>query len=288
MKHYWERRWQMSNEIDYRVAIQRNYKELGTKKRRIADYVLANPMQVVSSSVQALAASCECEQTTIVRFAQQLGFSGYSDMKIAIARQTNSVWAEYASNSEKGVESILMKLSKRHAASIQETLAMLDETLLNRLCGMIEKASRILVFGTGTSQLAAMDLNIKLLRLGIQSNFFPDVEMTRTFLGHTRDNGIVFLFSNSGETEIIVELAKIAKREEIPVVAITSFQESSLAQEAAYTLLTACRNEPTIRFGVMSARIAQLAVVDALTLLYSMRDRSRSLDNIAKGYHEDN
>ena len=278
----------MSKEIDYRVAIQRNYKGLGAKKRRIADYVLTNPMQVVSSSVQALAASCECEQTTIVRFAQQLGFSGYSDMKIAIARQTNSVWAEYASNSEKGVESILMKLSKRHAASIQETLAMLDETLLNRLCGMIEKASRILVFGTGTSQLAAMDLNIKLLRLGIQSNFFPDVEMTRTFLGHIRDNGIVFLFSNSGETGIIVELAKIAKREELPVVAITSFQKSSLAQESTFILLTACRNEPTIRFGVMSARIAQLAVVDALTLLYSMRDRSRSLDNIAKGYHEDN
>ena len=80
----------MSKEIDYRVAIQRNYKELGAKKRRIADYVLENPMQVVSSSVQALAASCECEQTTIVRFAQQLGFSGYTDMKIAIATRTSS------------------------------------------------------------------------------------------------------------------------------------------------------------------------------------------------------
>ena len=34
--------------IDYRNAIQKQYSELGVKKRRIADFVLQNPQQVIS------------------------------------------------------------------------------------------------------------------------------------------------------------------------------------------------------------------------------------------------
>ncbi|NMA47140.1 MAG: MurR/RpiR family transcriptional regulator [Lentisphaerae bacterium] len=272
--------------IDYRTAIQTGYNSLGAKKRIIADYVLENPMKVISSSVQELAKICDCDQTTIVRFAQQLGFRGYMDLKIAIARQLNSVWAEFTDTKEGEDAGILKKLASRHVNALQNTLASLDEKLLEDICDILEKSSHILAFGAGTSQLAAIDLQIKFLRLGLQIHCFADIELTKTLLGYARENGIIFLFSQSGETEIVTMLAKLAKEEHIPVVAITSFPGSTLALQADYVLVTACSNEPQIRFGVMSARLAQLAVVDALTLLFSMRNQERSWEFIAKGYHD--
>ena len=276
-----------ASKLDFRSAIHSAYRNLGAKKRKIADFVLDNPAQVISSSVQELAKLCSCEQTTIVRFAQQLGFSGYTDLKIAIARQTDSVWAEYDFTGDPASGDILNKLLSRHVSALQNTLASLDTEILNEICGILEKSSHVITFGAGTSQLAANDLQIKLLRLGVLSHNFPDMELTKTFMGSTGDRGIIFLFSHSGETESVITIAKLAQQENIPVAAVTSFPGSTLAQLSDYLLLTACRNEPQIRFGVMSARLAQLAVVDALTLLYSIRDRDRSWEHIARGYHDE-
>lgn len=274
--------------IDYRNAIQSKYAELGAKKRRIADYVLNRPQQVMFSSVQSLAKQCRCEQTTIVRFAQQLGFKGYTALKLAIARQTNSPWSDFQEADESIPENaILAKLASRHAETIRKTLCRADLKKLSRIGDLLESSSGVLIFGAGSSHLAALDLNIKLLRLGIRSNCFADPEMSRTFLGYAGNQGLVILFSNSGETSAVVELAKLAKKEHFRLAAVTSFPDSSLARLADILLLTPCRDEPPIRFGVMSSRLAQFTLVDALTLLYSMRDRERSLNFIAKGYHED-
>lgn len=270
--------------IDYRSAIQSQYSKLGVKKRRIADFVLNQPQKVISCPVQQLAELCSCEQTTIIRFAQQLGFDGYTDLKIAIARQTNAVWSDFQ-NTGSG-NSILCQLARKHVDTLQKTFLQLDEKVLTKLGGLIDNNAHVLTFGAGSSHFAAMDLNIKLLRLGVNCNCFADLEMSKTFLGYARENGIIILFSNSGETSTTVELARLAKSENIKVAAVTSFADSALAESADLKLITPCSDEPAIRFGVMSARIAQFAVVDALTMFYSMRDRSRSFDFIAKGYHE--
>ena len=271
--------------IDYRSAIQSQYSKLGAKKRRIADFVLSQPQKVIACPVQELAELCSCEQTTIIRFAQQLGFAGYTDLKLAIARQTNAVWQEY--QEPQTGNAVLQKLARRHTETLQKTFLQLDETVLQKIGELLENHAQVLTFGAGSSQLAAMDLNIKLLRLGVHSNCFADLEMSKTFLGYARENGVLILFSNSGETSTTVELARLAKLEHITVAAVTSFPDSPLAKQADLKLITPCSDEPAIRFGVMSARTAQFAVVDALTMLYSLRDRSRSLDFIAKAYHED-
>ena len=66
--------------IDHCSAIPKQYTHLRNKKQKIADFILQNPQQVISLPVQILAKQCCCEQTTTIRFAQQLGFSGYTDL----------------------------------------------------------------------------------------------------------------------------------------------------------------------------------------------------------------
>jgi RpiR family carbohydrate utilization transcriptional regulator len=274
---------------DYRAAIQAKFARLGTKKKRIAEYVLDHPLEVISSSVQRLAVACGCEQTTIVRFAQELGFSGITALKIAIARQSNMVWGEFsAENSDEAhpLDGVIEQLRQIHSETLMHTLRGLDRKTLESLLAALTPSTKIMTFGAGTSQLAACDMAIKFVRLGIQCFHYEDVEFSKTFLNYLAPDGILFLISHSGETPAVLMLAELARYEKIRFAAITSNVNSALGKAADWCFITDSRHERPIRFGVMTSRIAQFAVVDAITLLYSMRDQERSWEFISKGYHE--
>ena len=129
----------MSIQIDYQQAIRENYHSLGKKKQKIADLLLKSPMLVLEKSLGELAELCHCEQTTIIRFAQQLKYAGFAELKLAIARQSNVVWQDFAEESapkEQPGDHFRMlcnKLAMLHTESIRETLNGMDESRIDRL-----------------------------------------------------------------------------------------------------------------------------------------------------------
>ena len=273
--------------IDYKLAIQENLAHFRSKKRRIAEFVLEHPQEVVSHSVQKLARLCDCDQTTIVRFAQQIGFSGISALKIAIARQSDMIWGDFKGAPAQGDgDSVLMRLARLHSDSITKTLSRLEGASMERLMSLLDSRPRTMTYGAGTSRLAAADLSVKFRRLGIECIHYEDLEMSRTFLNYLGESGILFIFSNSGETESSLSLARLAKQEHLTLIVVTSYPGSKLAALADICLVTDSRHEHPVRFGAMTSRIAQFAVVDAISLLFSMRDEELSWSYISKAYHE--
>ena len=76
----------MSTQLNYREAVNKVYSSLKGKKRRIADRLLSAPERMIEKSIAEFAAECQCDQTTIVRFAQLLGYSGYAELKLAAVK----------------------------------------------------------------------------------------------------------------------------------------------------------------------------------------------------------
>ena len=277
----------MSSQHNYREAVNRVYSSLKGKKRVIADRLLSEPTRMIEKSIADFASECHCDQTTVVRFAQLLGYSGYAELKIAVARQSETLWQDFkqetpaGSSQEKQVADSLMRL---HSESISGTFRNLDYSDLLETVSRIGKAKHIMICGAGTSAFAAEDLHIKLSRQGIHSYFYRDVEMWKTFIGYLGGGDLLILFSNSGETPSILDLAKTAGKKKIPVAGIVSFPGSSLAKCSEITLITENRGELPIRLGAMSSRTAQFMIVDMLTILYSMRNKKRSWDFLEKSY----
>jgi len=59
---------------------------LSPREQVIAEYVLRSPETVIYQSVNDLAEASGSSETTIVRFCQNIGYKGYSDFKMALAR----------------------------------------------------------------------------------------------------------------------------------------------------------------------------------------------------------
>ena len=57
---------------------------MSSMDRRIADYILSNSQLLRDYSSQQLADALKISQSSVVKFAQRLGYKGYPDLKLSI------------------------------------------------------------------------------------------------------------------------------------------------------------------------------------------------------------
>jgi DNA-binding MurR/RpiR family transcriptional regulator len=61
--------------------VREKYETLSKQLKIVADYIQANRDRVALQKIQEIAEACTIQPSTIVRFAKQFGFSGYSEMQ---------------------------------------------------------------------------------------------------------------------------------------------------------------------------------------------------------------
>ena len=54
---------------------------------RVANFIRARPVTVVDSTINELAALCETSVASVVRFCRAIGFSGYAQLRMALASE---------------------------------------------------------------------------------------------------------------------------------------------------------------------------------------------------------
>ena len=94
-----------------------------------------------------------------------------------------------------------------------------------------------------------------------------------------QDVGIVF--SYSGQTMEMIQCIKEMKAGGAPVIAVTRYYPSEVAQLADHVLYVAA-NESLFRNGAMSSRLSQLNVVDILYTAYASRNHEDTMRRLTK------
>lgn len=77
------------NEVPNRIA--EKYSKMTKSEKRIADYFLEQKRDLQLTSITELAEQCSVADSTIFRFCKMLGYNGYNDFKIAIAKEQGRV-----------------------------------------------------------------------------------------------------------------------------------------------------------------------------------------------------
>ena len=71
----------MSTTLNLKAA----YQSLSPAERRVADYVLENPEEASHMTIDCLAANAGVSLPSVTRLTKKLGYSGFSEFKIALA-----------------------------------------------------------------------------------------------------------------------------------------------------------------------------------------------------------
>lgn len=239
--------------------------ELSRSEATVAEYISANPDEVINLSVSALADCCGVSEPTVIRTCKNMGFSGYQALKIALIQSASSSvsYAGEEVSAEDDMAAAVKKVFGAAGDAISLTRDNLDIDSMKRAAEAILKAKRILIFGVGGSAAVAADVEHKFSRLGLTAVAYSDLNLQAIVSAFAKEDDIVFAISHSGSSKAVVDNAKIAKSNGATIISLSSMGKSPLTELADISLYTAA-NETRYRIVAISSRIAELTIIDSL------------------------
>lgn len=267
------------------VSLQAILDELKPSERKVAQFILKQPEDVVKLSVQKLAELSGVSEATIIRLARSLNMKGYQELKLRIAgdlnKQTAGVGSYQEIMMEGSVESIMQAVSWNNVQSIQDTLSVLSSEEVKRAADALSRARKIDVYGVGASAVIADDIKQKLSRINLWCEAYSDFHAQLTSAVNLTEQDVAFGISYSGQTEDIIQSLTEAKQQGATIISLTKFGSSPVADLASIRLFTSSV-EKSVRSGAMASRIAQLNVIDILFIAMVSRKQEEVIPLLEK------
>ena len=141
------------------AAIQSQYSTLSKVGKRIADYILADPVHITSISIQQMAAELDIAESSIIRFCKIVGCAGFSEVKLLLAKYSpKSVRTIFEDLSETdSISTISENVFGRNIDTLERALQLLDFEKIEQAVGVLNRAENILILGVGASGTIAED-----------------------------------------------------------------------------------------------------------------------------------
>lgn len=267
------------------VSLQAILDELKPSERKVAQFILAHPEDVVKLSVQKLAELSGVSEATIIRLARSLNMKGYQELKLRIAgdltKQTAATGSYQEIMMEGSVESIMQAVSWNNVQSIQDTLSVLSNEEVKKAVDALSGARKIDVYGVGASAVIADDIRQKFSRINLWCEAYSDFHAQLTSAVNLTDKDVVIGISYSGQTEDIIQSLTEARQQGATIITLTKFGPSPVADLAHIRLFTSSV-EKSIRSGAMASRIAQLNVIDILFITMVSRKQEEVIPLLEK------
>jgi len=246
------------------VEIEAIRSSLSAKEAKVADFILLAPREAVHPSIEELADRIGVSESTLFRFVRKLGYGGYQQFRIALATETVEPSARFyeapvGTNADTDVE-VVFQAAK---AALDLTLEKLDRAALKQAAAWIAGARHVLCLGMGGSGIVAQDAFHKLMRAGIRGAAPQDFHLQLMTASQAGPEDAALLVSHTGVNKDSLAVAAELKARGVRLIVISTYARTPLAKLADYFLLSATPPSPYAT-EAFSARIAQLAIVDAL------------------------
>jgi DNA-binding MurR/RpiR family transcriptional regulator len=215
-------------------------------------------------------------QSSVVKFAQKLGYKGYPAFKLGIIDAVNTVPTNSTLHGKITINDSFSQMSDKLLSSkvsvLNETQKLNDEKAFLAAVALLKSAKRILICGLGGSALVGKDFSYKLQKLGILAIEEPDAHAQLAFAATLSDNDLVFAISESGSTKEIVNVVSQAKKNQCKVISITRYG-SNLISDMADVKLYSIADEESARLSSILARTAQEFIIDILFIAITQSSR---------------
>ncbi len=266
--------------------------ELSKGQKRIVAYIKEHPEEAAYMTAAKLGEQAGVSESTVVRFAIELGFNGYPGlhraMQESLQKRLTSVQRVRVSNDRLPDEGLLDAVLERDISQIRDTLDTVDRVAFEEAVEAILSAGKIYIIGMRSSFSLAEFLEYYL------SLIFPNVQLVRNAGGseifeqlmNISEGDTVVAISFPRYSSRIVNAVDFAVRSGAKVVAITDSMSSPIAKPAYATL---CAKSNMASFA--DSLVAPLSIINALIAAISKKKHDdisaalTKLEHIWDEYH---
>jgi DNA-binding MurR/RpiR family transcriptional regulator len=263
------------NKQDLMRTIQMKFPRLSKGQKLIAEYILKHYDKAAFMTAAKLGTSVGVSESTVVRFANELGFSGYPKLQKAlqelIKNRLTTVQRIELSNDYVSEESALKGVLKSDMENIRATLEKINHKNFEDVVNSIFTAKKIYIIGLRSSTALAEFLgfylnlildNVKIVGYGISDIFEQMINIS--------DEDLVIGIGFPRYAARTIESLSFAQSRGTKVVAITDSLLSPLAAKADYTLIAQSNMASFV-----DSLVAPLSVINALIIAVGLREKQK-------------
>ena len=171
----------------FREQIRKHYDHLSRSYRRVADFILSDYRTAAFMTAAALADAVDVDTTTVVRFAQRLGYPGFpeliEDIQVQVKLELSQTYA--TPSEEEGVHSKVQMLVAKDRTNLEKALAHNTLETIENILDMLRAAPRIVVTGESYAEPIAKSFAYMLRDAGLPVTYAGgDVYERATALAH--------------------------------------------------------------------------------------------------------
>ena len=213
--------------MDYYVKsvipiIESNYENFTALERTIADFFMKNQKKV-DFSAKEIAKRLFVSEASLSRFAKKCGYRGY--------REFIYQYEETFEEKNKELTGHTRQVLNTYQELLNKTYSLMDEAQILRICEKLGQARRVFVCGKGSSGLAAREMRLRFMRIGVDINSIQDPDLMRMQAVFQKEGCLVIGISISGESEDVFYLLEESKKRGADTILITG-------KTVSYTHLT--------------------------------------------------
>ncbi|MFA7637651.1 MAG: MurR/RpiR family transcriptional regulator [Monoglobales bacterium] len=226
--------------------IKESYSTFSKGQKKIADFVLSNYDKAAFMTALKLGQAVGTSESTVVRFASELGFDGYIDFQYNLQeiiknRLTTLQRIELSLERTSGNDDIIKMVMQSDLVNIRQTMAGLSQKDFNGAVNMILSARKIYILGLRSSSALAGFLAhyLKLMFDNVhfvETNSLSEISEQLVNIG-SDDVFIVISFPRYAKRAVIA--TEHAAKRGSGIIAITDSEASPITKYASHTLIAA-------------------------------------------------
>jgi RpiR family transcriptional regulator, repressor of rpiB and als operon len=256
---------EMLNAKSVGLCLRERFSTLTALEARVISVILSECTIDDNTLLKVVADETHVSNAMVVKIAKKLGFDGFRSLRTALAEHNRVPLARARRelSDEHTARGLAEKARGASLKALEEVFSLVSFEHLEQAAQWLYAARHRDFYGLGGSAQVARDAACKFLRIGLRGSAFDDGLMMLMSASLLQKGDVALAFSYSGQTVIILEAVRQARKNGALVIAITNSPGSRLTQAADVVLCATVEDSPLIGENG-AARVAQLNLLDAL------------------------
>lgn len=250
--------------------IRTAYPKLRQSEQKAATYMLQHIDSIEKMTLAELAGATGVSQPTVLRMLRRAGYEGFKEAKIAVLKEQVRDADDVEQRDMLGipfhkgdkVEDVPGRIIGNTIELLQDSLKSISARELERAVNVINTAGKVSIFSVEDSNSVAIDLQTKLMYLGISCEYNCDYYLQSIQAGHMTDKDVAIGISYTGTSVNTVDVLRSAKARGATTIAITNYVQTPLSRVADIMILTSDRQ--FLHGNDIFSRTVHMAVVDMI------------------------
>lgn len=260
----------MATDISQRI--KDFYPTFSKGQKKIANAILNDYDKAAYMTASRLGALVGVSESTVVRFAYELGFEGYSDFQHSVQELVRTKLTPNQrieiTKQRLGTGDVLESVMESDINKIRYTLERIDKHTFSMAVDSILSAKNIYVMGARSTEALASILNYNLSLIFDHVKFIKPTSTAEVFeqMFSIGESDLLIAFSFPRYSSKMVSAVKYARQNGASVVVFTDSENSPLAEHAT-CLLTAQSDMASF----MDSFVAPISIINAIIVEITQR-----------------